>query len=495
MRPPPGRTLTAVLASCLLMGALGWGPSSPTRQDPRYTPEEWESITVTRYVRSVAPGPRYVGVGTTGGFLLYDRLGDRWCNPLTRADGLPENSVDRVAVGSGGGFVVYGRRWVGLVEPSTRRLLPDPFPQAQPPGERAELPKNLFAGPEYQYLSDGRVVGPSGVTVPVMDAAGDDAAGLWIATWGLGVGRADLYTLSLKMEPYGLWSSDVRALAIGANRLVAGGLGDAWSVGGITEWRMSEDRWSYVLAYDTPGLLSDRVAGLAMAGEELWAAVEGGVARRTADGRWRTWTVQDGIPDGRTTTVAVGSGAAWVGTMRGAAAVAGDSVSVLPLSTGGIVRDVAVGAGGVWWATDFGAHVYRGRWPDGTFFRLEHPQGRLDGQVDAVGTYGNEVWWVNDRGVVAYDADSRTWLETPRLGPLHPGEATDIALDSANVWIATTGGLWRLIREVGRWHHYDEADGLIDRRVWSVAISGDEAWFGTAEGISRFDWTLRRRTP
>lgn len=479
----------------LLLGALGWVGFSHPGQDLRYSPEEWESITVTRYVRSIAPGPRYVGVGTTGGFLVYDRLTGRWRNPLTRADGLPENSVDRVALATGGGFAVYTRRWVGLVEPSTRRLLPDPFLRTQPTGERRELPANLYAGPGYQYMADGRIAGPSGVIVPVMDAAEDDEAGLWVATWGLGVGRADLYSLRLEMEPYGLWHSDVRALALGPDILVAGGLGDAWSAGGITEWRFSEDRWSYMLAYDTPGLLSDRVTGLALDERKLWVAAEGGVSRCEAGGRWRTWTVKDGLPDGRTTAIAVGSGAAWVGTLSGAVAVAGDTVSALPLLAGRVVRDIAAGAGAVWWATETGAHVYRGSWPDGTFFHLEHPEGRLDGQVDAVGASGSEVWWVSSGGVVAYDSQQGVWLDVPGVGPFYPGEATDIAIDRANVWITTTGGVWRLIREVGQWHHYDEMDGLIDRRVWTVSVEGNVVWFGTAEGITRFDWSLRRRRP
>jgi ligand-binding sensor domain-containing protein len=184
-----------------------------------------------------------------------------------------------------------------------------------------------------------------------------------------------------------------------------------------------------------------------------------------------------------------------VGTYAGAVALAGDTTSILPVSAGRMIHDIDAGSGAVWWATDDGAYVYRGSWPNGRFYRLEHPEGRLDGEVDAVDTHDNEVWWVSPGGVVAYDSEAGEWIEVPPSRPFSPGEATDIAADSINVWVATVGGVWRLIRSERLWHRYGELDGLIDRRVWCVAAEGYEVWFGTAGGISRFDWSQRKIRP
>ncbi len=483
------------LVVVLLTGALCFSGSSKQTLDGRYSPQEWESVTVTRFARSIISGSRYVGIGTTGGLLVYDRMLRRWHTLLTKADGLPDNSIDRVELESGGGFALFIRGWTALFEPATQRLQPDPFLQPVARGRKVQLPSNLYAGPEYQYFSDGRIAGPDGWAVPVMDAGRDDEAGLWLATWGLGSGRADLYSLRLKMEPHGLWHSDVRALTLKGGMLLAGGFGDAWASGGITELRLRDQRWTYVLASDTPGLLSDRVAGFTFDGEVLWVAAEGGVSRRSENGRWRTWTRTDGMPDGRTTAVAAGSGAVWVGTLDGAVAVAGDSLTILPPSIGRIVRDIAAGADAVWWATDTGAHVYRGNWNEGEFLRIDHPEGRLDGQIDAVGTYRNEVWWASASGIVAYDSREGEWLEVPVVGPFSPGQVTDLAVGGENVWVASTTGVWRLIRETGEWFHYGEPDGLINRRVWSIAAEDNVVWFGTAGGLTRFDWSLRKKTP
>jgi hypothetical protein len=461
----------------------------------RYLPHEWESVTVTRFARSIIPGSRYVGIGTTGGLLVYDRMHQRWHTLLTKADGLPDNSIDRVELESGGGFAILARGWTALFEPASRRLLYDPFLRPAARSGDVQLPANLYAGPDYQYFSDGRIAGPDGWAVPVMDAAGDDDAGLWLATWGLGSGRADLYSQRLRMEPHGLWHSDVRALDVKDGVLVAGGFGDAWASGGITELRLRDQQWKYLLAPDTPGLISDRVSGLALDGNTLWVAAEGSVSRRSGNGRWRSWMPADGLPDGRTIAIAVGSGAAWVGTIDGAVAVAGDSLTVLSPFIDREVRDIAVGGGAVWWATDSGAHVYRGRWQSGRFLRIDHPEGRLDGQIDAVGTYKSEVWWASASGIVAYDSEVGEWIDVPVAGPFSPGQVTDLAAEEANVWVASTTGVWRFIRERQEWFHYDESDGLIDRRVWSVATADDVVWFGTAGGLTKFDWSLRKRAP
>ncbi len=357
------------------------------------------------------------------------------------------------------------------------------------------LPDNLFTDPDYQYLSDGRIIGPLSITAPITDIKSGEGADLWLATWGLGVGEADLRIGQLRMRPHGLWTGDVRGMIVTDDRLIAGGSGDLMATGGVTEWQFARDDWSYLLAVETIGLLSDRVFDMTRSGRELWLAVDVGVARRDEAGRWRTWTEQNGLPDHRVTAIAAGSGAVWVGTRRGTVAIAGDSLTVTALPYDALITDIAAGAGLTWFATDMGALGYRGEWPSGTLFTLSHPEGALGGRLDAVGTWKDEVWWAGSRGIIAYNADTGEWLPVPGPGPLLPGEATSLVLDGENVWVTTTRGVWRLIHESRQWHHYDEEDGLIDTRVWCSALLGDTIWFGTRTGITRFDFSRRRRRP
>jgi ligand-binding sensor domain-containing protein len=394
-----------------------------------------------------------------------------------------------------GTFLLTTRSEQGVVDPSTGRYRPDPFTRPPAPPEDPSPPANLFAGMDYQYLADGTIAGPRGSAAPVSATAADDDAGLWLGTWGYGVGRADLRTLRLEMMDWGLWSEDARAVAVAGDQLVAGGLGDARTSGGLTEIDLRRRTARWLLAIDETGLRSDRVYDLALEGRALWVAGEGGVSRRDARGRWQTWGSGRGVPEDGALSVAVGAGAVWVGTWHGAVAVAADTLRTLAIPRQAVVVDVGAGDRGAWFATSHGAYVYRGRWPEGRLARLEHPEGRLAGQVDAVGIMEDEVWFAGPFGLVGYDAERGGWLPVPRVGPFVPGEVSDIAVDAENLWLATGNGVLRLIRETGIWHRYGPEDGLISRTVRTVVLQGTTAWFGTDRGLTRFDYRMRRKTP
>src|SRR5512136_716223 len=63
-----------------------------------YNPGDWVSYTETRYVTSIARGFNTVYFGTNGGILRYDIRFDKWLDPLTISDGMPDNRVRRLAV-------------------------------------------------------------------------------------------------------------------------------------------------------------------------------------------------------------------------------------------------------------------------------------------------------------------------------------------------------------------------------------------------------------
>ncbi|MFO7769561.1 MAG: hypothetical protein R6W82_11485 [bacterium] len=498
MRAPPpvagGIAALAVVGVCVISSLRSDAVTPPRQQETMYGPEEWQSVTMTRFARAGAVGPRYVGVATAGGLLFYDRTHEQWELPLTRADGLPDTDIRGVGIAGSGAFYVETSQGSGVVEPSVGRFRTDPF--ASPRPERpVEMPANLFASPGFQYLgASGGIVGPAAITAEITDAVPDEGSGLWIATWGLGTGRAELRSRSLEMLPHGLWTPEVRAAAVRPGALAAGGTGQQYDSGGITRWDRERGTWTWDLAAQEPGLLGDRVWALAWQGRTLWVGLDGGVARRTAGGRWKTWTTAQGLPDDRVTALAAEETAAWVGTMRGAATVSGDSLSRLPLPRSDSVRGVAAGAGGTWFATGRGAYVWREGGTGGSLARLEHPRGALDGGADAVTTWQEEVWWAGPMGVLRYDASAGGWLEVPARPPFRAGEVMDIAADEENVWIAAVDGLHRLIRSTGQWFRYDEGDGLLDRRVLCVVLYEDEVWLGTPAGLTRFDTRLRRNS-
>jgi len=497
LRLPPGVLFllfsVPVLLWLLLPGATAavFTPSTAVRQ--AYEPGEWESFPVTRYARQVVPGVRWVGVLNESGVLFFDRLRREWRPPLTPSDGLPPGRPLGLWREENGLFRYITASDQVAIEPGTGRVNPA-FPRSPPAIERAQLPDNVYSDPAWQYLPGGRLAGPAGEVAVITDSRLDDEGSIWITTMGLGVGRITGRTLRLAMFPYGLWYPEVRALLRVGDRLLAGGYGLTPEAGGLTEWRLTTGEWIWTRAFDTPGLLSDRITALAHDETGLWLATDAGLAHRDRRGRW-TSRSSAGLPDPRVTSLAADDGVLWVGTMGGAAVAAADSQTGLALLAGIRVNDLVAGAGAVWWATESGAWVWNGTWPDGRLERVEHPGGRLAGPIDAVCTRGDTVWWAGPGGITAGRHPAGEWLAVPDAGPFLPGEITDLAADDANLWVTTFRGVWRLIRSTGTWHLYTCREGLLDDRVWQVVPEGEVVWFGTAGGLTRFAWRRRRLQP
>ncbi len=476
-----------------LLAVVFCATTVPAEAQTTWDPAEWESITVTRFARHVIPGVRWVGVLTEQGVLFYDRLREQWAVTVTPADGLPEGRATALWRQENGLFRYATAAEQVTIEPGTGRVR-TAFPASPPEAFSVPLPDNLYTDPSWQYLPDGRLAGPLGVDAVITDSRTDGEGNLWITTWGLGTGRAEENSRRLQMKPQGLWNADVRALLIDGDTLLAAGYALSPAVGGLTEWRMRTDEWKHTLAFDEPGLLSDRVSAMVLADRDLWLATDAGLAHRDARGRW-TQRGPRGLPDPRITALAAGAGGIWVGTMRGAAVAAGDSITLLPLLGPNRITDLASTPGAIWWATEGGAWVWRGTWPEGRFDLIEHPTGALNGRIDAVCARGDTVWWGTTRGIVAGRPEAGEWLTVPASGPFLPGEITDLAVDDYNLWVTTFRGVRRLIRATGIWHYYTERDGLVDERVWRVVPRDGEAWFATAGGLTRFDWRQRRERP
>lgn len=68
-----------------------------------------------------------------------------------------------------------------------------------------------------------------------------------------------------------------------------------------------------------------------------------------------------------------------------------------------------------------------------------------------------------------------------------------VAIEGNYIWAGTTGGVVKWNIKDGEYIKFTTADGLVDNVVLSIAIDSlGNRWFGTSEGISRFDdtnWT------
>lgn len=95
----------------------------------------------------------------------------------------------------------------------------------------------------------------------------------------------------------------------------------------------------------------------------------------------------------------------------------------------------------------------------------------------------------DNQGIHVFDAATQTWGRAPEGVPIPTYRFLDIV--GSKVLVGGPAGAAVLDRDAKTWKAYK--DGLPSRDVYSVALKGDEIWFGTNKGIGRLDasgnWT------
>ena len=108
------------------------------------------------------------------------------------------------------------------------------------------------------------------------------------------------------------------------------------------------------------GLPNDHIFALRSDGDTLWVGTEGGLARYK-DGRWKSWTEEDGLPFNVVSAIAVSekTGDVWIGLFgAGLARFSGGRFDHFHQLNSGLVNDVVYGVtvldDAVWVATTAG---------------------------------------------------------------------------------------------------------------------------------------------
>ena len=141
----------------------------------------------------------------------------------------------------------------------------------------------------------------------------DDRGILWLGTWGLGLGKANITTQRVGLEPAGLFGEDVKAIAF-YNK-------DIWIAGannlphqGITRWQ-GERRWEGYESLYIRGLESSLVSDLVIDNDALWAATSEGLARYDLRKKyWQNLGVSKGLWSNRVLTVTTFTDDVYAGT-------------------------------------------------------------------------------------------------------------------------------------------------------------------------------------
>ena len=193
----------------------------------------------------------------------------------------------------------------------------------------------------------------------------------------------------------------------------------------------------------------------------------------------------------------------WVGTDRGVSVYdKGDNRWTKLDFEDGLLSDdvtaIAVDGKFVWVGTGLGVSLYNIERK--TWTKFQRRDGLASNKVIAITVDGNHIWFGTEAGISRYDKSTGAWaLKSEKLSKAKSGDTeekekfntvTAIAVDEEYVWFGTQEGLRRYDKAKEAWNTYTEEEGLVQNHIRCIALSQDAVWVGTEKsGVSKYSTT------
>jgi len=443
------------------------------------------------HVSSVAAGDQFIYFGTTHGITRYDKINDRWIDPLTSLEGFYDRRIFEVRasfddqslwVKTDLGNYEYNetlKEWRPIDdfpadETQARHLAPDPF---------------YFAPWGFNYMTGGYLVDDFGREFRMTDILDDNWSNLWIGIWGLGAAWADIDSRRIELMPYGPLHADITSLCVMNDELWMGGLTDSAFRTGLTVFDRSDNEFDYVQFSDENRFLTASIYGLYGGEERLLAATEDGiwiidpVKRKFVERLSR----RDGIPDNRVLCVLTTADYLLAGTEYGLGII--DMYSDTSDQTARVMMSALTvlclekAGGNIWIGTDNG--VYRWNPSRGKFGRLT--AGALDGFWIINDLYhdGRVMWVAGENELASIDLETADIETYPEV--LNYGGVRAVATRDTLIAVATGYGLLMIYNGERRRHQlFNMNDGLISDDIRDLLFDDEYLWLATDRGLTRF---------
>lgn len=511
----------------------------------QYRPGDWTSYPVVRYGLYMEMDLHYVYVGTTGGIARFDFRQKKWDTPFTRSNGLSGDSIFLMAYDGNSGFlwavtdqgldyqlpssqqwrhfsyenlsvksiagIGIGLEWVWLDTPQgllRARHGEDVFLPSNPQEMEKDsvqwrtrenphdpLFPQLFMDEGYLFFPQGYIQDTHLRQFRVTCGLEDRFRNLFLATWGLGAGVADLNTFRLRLFSYGPFVSDLWAIEKDGSTLWIGGFPCKDGTNAISAWDWNREQWSYFEFPYVTGLQNCHVQCILADSEGVWFGTLGGLVRFDKRKKtWETWTAHSNLWNDQIFALELEDTILWVGTGSGLNAILLPHCMVEKIQSEALdfreIVDLAYDGHTLWVATDRG--VVR-RVSEGWRYESGYP-GMLSNAASAISVWRDEVWIATDQGVEMYSYNTNQWIGFPKNHYPTQGPIYAISADSDVVWFGTEYGALKYIKSENRWRRFTTEDGLLHNSVRDIFLDGDFIWFATAKGLTRFYWNAPYRT-
>jgi ligand-binding sensor domain-containing protein len=430
---------------------------------------------------------------TINGIIMYDKINEKWGEPLTGSTGIEHTETRRIWVDRFNDQL-FAETNSGLNEYDEH--LEVWFPATELPDlgndiRTVEPPRMVVPPPGYNYWSDGRLTDGVDREFPLRNAIDDNSGFLWTSAQHYGPARLGSNQGVLELMPYGLLQNRVDAMFLTD--------GELWMAGriftevrtGITIFDPTANQFSYIESGRSRGFPAVDINCLAVDDTMIFVGSDEGLLlldKSTLNVRKRLSTSQ-GIGDDQVLSIATVGNTIFVGTARGlnAFTVADSIFFVKPESfEDETIYDLLVVDSSVWIASSAGA--YRLKLVNGQLQHFLDNDAILFAEVYKMTEYQNLLWFLADDGAVRLDKEtgeaSPIWLGPARYRP------RSLAANESIVAIGTDKGMIIVYHSHPKQikKEFTTDDGLASNNILALEIDGDYVWVGTDRGLTRFWW-------
>ncbi|MFQ6008539.1 MAG: hypothetical protein ACE5K8_06240 [Candidatus Zixiibacteriota bacterium] len=451
------------------------------------------------FVNSVAASMTHVYFATTEGIIRYNKLQDRWEDPLTGSEGIDNQNVTRIWVDVFDKDL-YAETSDGLYEYDS--LFDKWFTAAELPildnnSVHMSPPQIMHPPIGFTYGADGLLVDRYNRQFYINDILDDQSGVLWIGTWGYGPAKAGSTSKQIDLLPYGLLQNQVSALFKHDSLLWLGGSVHNGYRTGISVFDPKNNKFFHIesgLNRDFPAVDINCLNGDDTC---IYVGTSAGLFCLNKEKRiiTRSYSRRSGLSDDNVLSVKLAGASIFVGTASGLNVILAtkDSVGVVRPSQffGELIYDLELVDSSLWIASSSGA--YRLKLPSGKLQKFQDPHAVLFSQVYSIERYGNSLWFASDDGLIRLSLKS---------GETEPFRLTNrkiapraLAVNDTIAAVASDEGMTvifhknkkQLIRE------FTTDDGLASNTVYSLWLDGNYIWIGTDKGLTRFLWNNPER--
>lgn len=466
---------------------------------PLFSKAAMDEKTVTysdfQYIRYIAASMSHVYFATTEGITRYNKMEQRWEEPLTSSIGIDHTDIIRIWVDE---FdkKLYASTTVNSYEYDI--LFDKWFPLSELPS--LEIQYRHISAPDIMYLPGGfnynqreAIIDPEGRDFQLTDIINDGSGNMWVGTWGYGAGVSMTTSNVVDFLPFGLIQKRVDAIDNYNGELWIGGANYGSYRTGLTKFDPEELVFEQVESGYSPDFPDGDILCIETDDDHVYAGTDIGliIIDRNDNQILKRVSRRYGLDDEYILSLKKYGDSLFIGTTSGVEIYSLDEDSVFSFRPGQFrgeyIYDLEKTDSSIWIAATSGAFQYN--FNTGKLQQFQDPNLIIFSEAQSLAIFNNFLWFASSNGLVKLDLKTAKNYGYPM--PLYNLTGQSLAVNETIAAIATNSGLKFVyhkdpdkINEIT----FDQNDGFPSDKILSVLLDGDFIWVGTDQGLTRFLW-------